>query len=290
MNRPLLRRSLLALLAVFGLAVVLQQLQRRRALAEIGRVHDYRAVLIGDSHGDDIPWDGRPRLTNPAQDLYTALKYLEAIDESQRPDSRLETVVLTIWPHKFGPLATRRLSGLPQKDGWDVQALGKVAPLFSWSDLWRSEAPWRFRLRSALHVLQLKVIHLRFDQNCFEQSVKPDYRKGHGYDFNDTFWWPESAGTQAIFAQFADRVEAAGRELIVVENPLHWHYLAQIDSASFASYNDFLAGFDARPHVTVLSLGRDSVDFTHFRDWQHLTCKGEQYVWERLEPLLPGTP
>lgn len=288
--RPLALRIALTLLAILGLAVLLQQVQRRRALAEIARVHDYRSVLIGDSHGDDIPWADRPRLTNPAQDLYTALKYLEAILETRSEDSRLEAVVLTVWPHKFAPLATRRLSGIPQKDGWDVQALGKVAPLFTWSDLIRTDAPWRFRLRSALHVLQLKIIKLRFDQNCFEQSVKPDYRKGHGYDFNDTFWWPESAGTQAIFETFADRVEAAGWQLIVVENPLHWHYLDQIDSASFTRYNEFLSGLDARPRVTVLSLGRDSVDYTHFRDWQHLTCKGEQYVWERLEPLLPETP
>lgn len=35
-------------------------------------MHDY--VLLGDSHADDVRWEGRPRFSGPAQDLYSTLK------------------------------------------------------------------------------------------------------------------------------------------------------------------------------------------------------------------------
>ena len=288
--RPLALRIALTLLAILGLAVLLQQVQRRRALAEIARVHDYRSVLIGDSHGDDIVWEGRPRLTNPAQDLYSALKHLEAILETRSEDSRLEAVVLTVWPNKFSPLATRRLSGIPQEDGWDVQALGKVAPLFTWSDLWRDEGPLRYRLRSAVHTLQQRPIHVRFDQDCFAESVQPNYRRGHTYEFNDTYWWPTSTGTQKILRRFIDEARRVGLRVILVENPLPDHYLEQIDPASHQDYKAFMAELEDLDGVKFLALGHEPSPYDLFRDWHHLTCKGEQYVWERLEPLLPESP
>lgn len=288
--RPLALRIALTLLAILSLAVLLQQLQRRRALAEIARVHDHRAVLIGDSHGDDVVWPDRPRLTTPAQDLYSALKHLEAVIETRSDESRLETVVLTVWPNKFSPLATERLSGRPQEDGWDVQALGKVAPLFTWSDLWRDEGPVRYRLRSAIHTLQQRPIHVRFDQDCIPQSVQPDYRRGHTYAFNDTYWWPDAADTRVIFEKFIELARTQHWNLVLVENPLPGHYLEQIDPDSHADYKAYLDSIGNLDGVTFLALGHSPSPYVLFRDWHHLTCEGEQYVWERLEPLLPDFP
>lgn len=284
-TRPFLR-PLLLLLVLLGLAAVVHTLQHRLALRTIAEVHRHELVLIGDSHGDDVPWPDRPRFTNPAQDLFTAHQYLEAIIETRPADSRLRVVVLTVWPHKFGPLAMNRMSGAPQEDGWDQQALGKLAPLLDLGDILEPFGPWRLRLRAALHSLQMKKVAMRFDQNCIETPVDSSFRRGQGYEFMHTHWWPESAETQQIVERFADQVLAQGWRLILLENPLHWHYLDQIHAPSHADYKSFLATLDARPGVTVLALGESGAPHTFFTDWHHLTCEGEAYVGEQLERVL----
>ena len=122
------QRPLLLLGTLVLLALGVHALQHRLALESVAGVHAHDMVLIGDSHGDDLPWPDRPRFTNPAQDLFTAHQYLEAIIKTRPADSKLQTVVLTVWPNKFAPLALQRMSGVPQEDGCDQQALGKLAP------------------------------------------------------------------------------------------------------------------------------------------------------------------
>ena len=280
-RRPLLLLSVLALLAL-----LVHTAQHRLALQTIAGVHQHEVVLIGDSHGDDLPWPGRPRFTNPAQDLFTAHQYLEAIIDTRPEDSRLRVVVLTVWPHKFGPLAMDRMSGAPQEDGWDQQALGKIAPLLDFSDFLEPFGPRRLRWRAALHSLQMKKVAMRFDQDCIETAVDSTFRRGQGYEFMHTHWWPESAETQEIVERFADQVLAQGWRLIVLENPLHWHYLDQIHAPSHADYKSFLAALDNRPGITVLALGESGAPHTFFRDWHHLTCEGEAFVGEQLELAL----
>lgn len=282
------QRPLLLLGTLVLLALGVHALQHRLALESVAGVHAHDMVLIGDSHGDDLPWPDRPRFTNPAQDLFTAHQYLEAIIKTRPADSKLQTVVLTVWPNKFAPLALQRMSGVPQEDGWDQQALGKLAPLLSIADLLEPLGPARLKWRALFHSLQLKRVGMRFDQNCFEQSVRPDFRRGQGYAFMHTHWWAETEESQEIVERFAQQVVDQGWRLILLENPLHWHYLEQIHAHSHADYRHFLTSLDARhgEAVTFLGLGPSDAPYTFFRDWHHLTCEGEGFVGEQLERAL----
>lgn len=292
-SRSSFARIYVILLTLLGLAWGVKSIQFWHSRQVISQVHAHEFVLIGDSHADDIPWPQRPRFTTSAQDPYTSYKYLEAIAQTAEDDSKLHTVVLSIWPSKFAPQALRRFSGQPQHDRWDIQSLGKLAPLLQVNDLWDSLAPRLLRWRALLHTFQIRRVYMRFDQDCTQQSVPKDFKRGQVEDFMHTHWWPDSEPIQRLYRRCAELVVEQNWQLILVENPLEDSYLRQIHPESYANYRLFLENLrTAFPdHVQTLELGKSHHPHSFFRDWHHLTCEGEQYVSSALDPLLfPESP
>ena len=185
-----------------GLAVVLHVYFHVQSLQEFKEAHNHPFVLVGDSHADDVPWKDKPRFSGPAQDLFSSLKMVESLAATKDDRSDIQGIVFTFWPNKFSPLAEDRLSGNTQEDNWGQMAMGRVAPLMTWTDLWRSDVPLKFRLSMAWHTLQCKKTHAWWDVACEEQAVSEGYREGLGERMTSNNWWAEASVAPDLFRGF----------------------------------------------------------------------------------------
>ena len=284
----MLRRALSVLLWVLALACLAHVWFRRASLRQFDQAHSHEWVLVGDSHADDIRWGGRPRFSGPAQDLYSSLKMVESLKETATDASRIRGIVLTFWPNKFSPLAERRLSGEAQDDNWGSMAFGRIAPLMTLSDLFRSDVPLRYRMRMAFHTLQFKTTFAWWDVQCEETSVGPEYTYGLSEAMIHQNWWEEAQVAPELFSALVEEVTSQGWHLVVVENPLHPCYYDQINAESLAGYTRWMSEVEQHPSGRVhwLALGQKNDDHRLFRDYHHLTCKGEAVVKKALDELL----
>ena len=296
-DRPILKRAsaILALTLLVGTA--LHILNRMDSRDEFVRAHVHEALLFGDSHADNVPWGGRPRFSAPAQDLFATLKMLEELAESRTEESKVHTCVITIWPNKFSPLAERRISGRIQKDGWGANALGRVAPLMKFSDFFRSEVTWRYRLRMAFHTLQFKTTWAWFDKACHHESVSPDFFRGLSEQMMHTQWFAKAHTTRALFERIVDHTARENLRLILVENPSHPCYYQQVYPPALHAYQTFvdsvLAGHPDALFINLNDSTRSQPFPAHlphshelFTDYHHLTCKGEALVGDVLTSIL----
>ena len=95
--------------------------------------------------------------------------------------------------------------------------MGRVAPLTTWTDLWRSDVPLKFRLSMAWHTLQCKKTHAWWDVACEEQAVSEAYREGLGERMTFNNWWAEASVAPDLFRALVESVVAEGWHLVVVE-------------------------------------------------------------------------
>lgn len=277
--------SILGLVLMTGL--VLHMYFRQKSLDVFEKAHTQQAMLFGDSHADNIPWPGAPRFSGPAQDLFSALKMLEVFVEMRPSDSQIKTCVMTVWPHKFGPLAERRITGAVQGDQWGSMALGRLAPLMTWNDLIRRDVPWKYRLRLAYHTLQLKTVHAWLDNDCDEKSVDADFKYGQSEQVRFTQWFDQAHTTQLLFNSFVDMTSSQGWRLILIENPIHPCYYDVVNPDALKAYDKFIAtAVERHGNAAFLQMGRENQDHTLFSDYHHLTCKGEALVEQRLRSLI----
>lgn len=286
----MVRRVTFILLWLFGLAWAAHMWFRHASMRQFDKAHGHKWVLVGDSHADDIRWGGRPRFSGPAQDLYSSLKMVESLRETATDSSKIQGVVLTFWPNKFSSLAERRLSGAAQDDNWGSMAFGRIAPLMTLRDLFRGDVPLRYRLRMAFHTLQFKTTFAWWDVQCEEKSVGEGYTYGLSEVMMDQNWWGEARIAPGLFEAIVEEVTSQGWHLVVVENPLHPCYYDQVNAEALEGYNAWMSAVDQHPSGQVhwLALGRENGDFDVFRDYHHLTCKGEALVKEALDGVLAG--
>ena len=103
-------------------------------------------------------------------------------------------------------------------------------------------------------------------------------------------WWGEAQIAPGLFQALVEEVTSQGWHLVVVENPLHPCYYDQVNAESLAGYNAWMSKVSQHPSGKVhwLALGRQNDDFNLFRDYHHLTCKGEALVKEALDEVLKG--
>lgn len=284
----MVRRALAVLAWMVSLALVGHAWFRHASLQEFAKAHEHAWVLVGDSHADDVKWGGRPRFSGPAQDLFSSLKMVESLKSTAMDSSKIRGVVLTFWPNKFSPLAERRLSGLAQEDNWGSMAFGRIAPLMTLRDLVRPEVPLRYRVRMAFHTLQFKTTFASWDEQCEQDHVGESYRYGLSEDMRLQNWWDEARVSPGLFQAIVDKVTSQGWHLVLLENPLHPTYYDQVNPEALVAYERWMASFEAHPSGRVhrVSLGRENDDFTLFRDYHHLTCKGEAYLREELDKVL----
>jgi hypothetical protein len=283
----ILKRSIGILGIALLIGLVLHTHYRQKSLHYFVKAHQERAVLFGDSHADDIPWPGAPRFSGPAQDLFSTLKMLETFVQTRDGDSKVETIVVTIWPHKFVPLEENRMSGTLEDDQWTAMAMGRMAGIMSWADLFRQDIPWPYRAKLALHTLQLKPTYAWTDVACKEESVAEDFSYGQGDIVRFSNWFGEAHISRRAFNNLVDLVSVQGWRLVLVENPIHPCYYELVNAEALADYNDFIqAAIDRHGNATFLQLGRENLDHTIFSDYHHLTCKGEALVEERLRSLI----
>jgi len=73
---------------------------------------------------------------------------------------------------------------------------------------------------------------------------------------------------------------------VLLEHPLHPEFYRQVNAQALADYDAAMMKAAEHPLVHYLALGRDSVPYTAFRDFHHLTCVGGEYVATHLDPLL----
>ena len=271
-----------------GLAVALHVYFHVQSLQEFKEAHSHPFVLVGDSHADDVPWEDKPRFSGPAQDLFSSLKMVESLAATKDDRSDIQGIVFTFWPNKFSPLAEDRLSGNTQEDNWGQMAMGRVAPLMTWTDLWRSDVPLKFRLSMAWHTLQCKKTHAWWDVACEEQAVSQGYREGLGERMTSNNWWAEASVSPDLFEALVESVVAEGWHLVLVENPLHTSYYEQVNQEALQGYESMMEEVGRHPSGLVhrLAMGRDNQNHEWFRDYHHLTCLGEAHVKERLDALL----
>jgi hypothetical protein len=259
---------------------------KQASLQQFRAAHKHDYVLLGDSHADDVPWEGRPRFSGPAQDLFSTLKRVEALAQTRTDSSALKGVVMTFWPNKFSPLAERRMSGGPLDDNWVGMALGSVAPLWGWRDALRQDLPWRFRAQIMWHMLQFKTTLSFWDTACESKSVDPAYQYGLTEVMKTQDWWSQATIGPAMMEDLIDHVISQGWTLVLIENPLHPTYYRQVNKQALQGYESALASWTAHPQVHALRMGRDNLDHTWFRDYHHLTCEGERAVGDALEAFL----
>jgi|GEM_PF-1076173 len=290
----MVRRALAVLAWLVALAWGGHAWFRNASLQEFDEAHAHAWVLVGDSHADDVKWGGRPRFSGPAQDLFSSLKMVESLKSTATDSSKVQGVVLTFWPNKFSPLAERRLSGVAQEDNWGSMAFGRIAPLMTLRDLVRPEVPLRYRMRMAFHTLQFKTTFAWWDEQCEQDHVGESYSHGLSDGMRLHNWWDEARVSPGLFQAIVDEVTSQGWHLVLLENPLHPTYYDQVNAEALAAYETWMASFEAHPSGRVhwVPLGRENDDFTLFRDYHHLTCKGEAFVKEaldkELERICPG--
>lgn len=279
--RPLFTLGLL-LLGLLVLRLAMWQKSGRR----FAETHRGEVVLFGDSHADDVHLEGVPRFSTPGQDLVSTWMHMRALHDARPADSKLQVVVLTIWPYKFGPLAERRLSGRLQDDNWGQSAFGVTSPLARLSDLVEPALPWRFRWRLLLNAAQLHRTRFLKGVVCTDNPVADDYAHRLGRAARERPWFEEAPVSRWAFSQILDLCDEAGWDLVLLEHPLHPEFYRQVNAQAQADYDAAMTQAAKHPRVHYLALGRDSVPHTAFRDFHHLTCEGGESVATHLDPLL----
>ena len=126
--RSLILRPLFTLMLAISALALLKLCVDGFTRREFEQAHQFPVVLFGDSHGNDVPVKQVPRFNRPAQDLVSTWMRMRELADLKGPDSKVEVVVLTIWPMKFGPVAERRMSGRVQEDGWQQSVWARRAP------------------------------------------------------------------------------------------------------------------------------------------------------------------
>ncbi len=276
--------ALLVCLAMVGLrAVVFTYTQANYAAA-----HGHPVVVFGDSHADDVPLPGAPRFNSEAQDLLSTYLHMRAFHRARTTSDSTHTVVLTIWPHKFGPLAERRLSGRLQADSWGRKSLGLSAPAFGLSDLAVGAWPVLLRWRFLLNAAQLKQVRSKRRYVPLQPCVPSDYQYQIGAQYKERSWFREATVSRSAFARILALVEEAGWNLVLLEHPIYGRYFQSLQPQAAADYDAAMRAAAASPSVTYLALGRDSLPHTAFNDFHHLTAAGGDYVRSRLLPVLEG--
>lgn len=284
--RALFLRPLLTLAVVVVCFVAADVVTGVRTDAAFREAHGARVVLFGDSHGDDVKVNGVPRFNGPAQDLVSTWMRMRALWSAQTEDSRVEVVVLTVWPMKFSPVAERRLSGKNQSDGWNQNVLGKTATLLRWNDLFREEWPWRLRWQLLFNRLQQKRIKQQMGWVCRGPALPDGFAASPGERVVNTSWFEEAEVSRWAFDAILDLVEEAGWKLVLLEHPIHHSFFKAAHPQAIADYEATMNAAAEAPHVHYLALGRDSLPNSAFFDYHHLSCEGMDDVDERLEPLL----
>ena len=108
--------------------------------------------------------------------------------------------------------------------------------------------------------------------------------------FTSFAFWVFLPVVLVLFQALVEEVTSQGWHLVVVENPLHPCYYDQVNAEALAGYNAWMSEVEQHPSGKVhwLALGRQNDDFNLFRDYHHLTCKGEAFVKEALDEVLAG--
>ena len=272
-----LRPAAIVLLALAGVMAL------REAIAPLStekyeRAHRFPVVLFGDSHAGDVALPGVPRFSTPAQDLVSTYFHMRAFAAARPADSHTRTVLLTIWPDKFGPIAEARLQEWDGGDGWVQSALGMSAPVLRFGDLFTSELPLALRGQFVLQSAQLRRIRKRMGYAPNQRHVPADYQVRLSAKQLHEPWFEQASVSRWAFARILELADEAGWNLILIEHPLHSVYFPQLNEEAVADYASAMQAADSLPGVHYLALGRDSLAHTAFVDHHHLSEEGAMYV------------
>ncbi len=284
--RTLILRPLLTLMLAFSALALLKVYMYGFTRHEFADAQQFSMVLFGDSHGGNVPLRKVPRFNRPAQDLVSTWMRMREFADLKGPDSKVEVVLLTIWPMKFGPVAERRMSGRVQDDGWHRSVLGKASPMFRWGDLFRSEWPWRLRWQLLLNGAQLERVQSLMGWVCRDGDLPDGFAAPMSDRMANAHWFEESRMSTWAFEAIVDLAHESGWQLVIMEHPMHPTFLEKINAESLNDYWDLMQSAAERDHVHYLGLGRDVLPNSAFIDFHHLSCEGMEYVGDKLDPLL----
>ena len=264
----------------------LQIWTRADVKAGLRAAHNQNVVLFGDSHVGDVRLPRVFRFSQPGQDLVGSWMWMEAFERAGGLDSKVKAVVFTVWPNKFVPLSERRLSGRVQKDGWGKSVLGQSGPVLAMDHMMERALPWRLRWRLWLYSFQFRQGILTKSSSCGDESVAEDYGFKMGTKVVERSWFEEAVVSRWAFERMVALAESSGWHLVLLELPLHPSYLTQVNPQAMGDYEAAMRSAAEHPNITYVDMARDSLSYTAFRDYNHLTCEGVEKVTERLYPLL----
>ena len=284
--RSLILRPLFTLMLAISALALLKLCVDGFTRREFEQAHQFPVVLFGDSHGNDVPVKQVPRFNRPAQDLVSTWMRMRELADLKGPDSKVEVVVLTIWPMKFGPVAERRMSGRVQEDGWQQSVLGEASPMLRWGDLFRSEWPWRLRWQLLLNGAQLERVRSLMGWVCRDGGLPDGFVAPVSDRMVHEHWFEGSRMSTWAFEAMVDLARESGWQLLILEHPMHPSFFEKANSASLDDYRNLMQSAAALSHVHYLGLGWDVLPNSAFIDFHHLSCEGMEYVGARLDPLL----
>jgi len=248
------------------LTIISSQIQSTKARSELERINEESTILVGDSHAENLPWDGASFILPGSGLLHTYLVIREITERCE--ESTTKTFICPIWPGSFSEHQEGRFNGKFQ-DKWGARIGGRLCHLWTIEDWLNSKSPFFLKTQMLLGKLQLHSgTTLRYGNNCNPETTRPE-----GLLFDpETYpegWFANAKYSVMLFHEINDVIKKSNNKVIWVSTPTHKNFT--ISRESREQYLSLIRN-DLCESVYHIDLSFKNTNSAGFIDYHHINC------------------
>ena len=277
-------RLLLAMTSTFLIWMVISSgVTSHRTQEKINTAFTSNAILIGDSHAQNLPWpESQSAFILPGSGLlhtYLVVKQLTTKADSTAPKPIL---VATIWPGSFGRDQESRFTG-EFRDSWGAAIGGRTCNYWSASDWLNARIPLYTKSKALLGKLQVNQTNTHQDGNtCNSDRLKDSSLLVVDSSFYSPTWLEDATFSWWLFNEINLLVSEANMTLIWVSTPTHPNFLESVPGIEF--YRQRMScGSEHIHHMDALEFRNTA---SGFLDYHHINCNIAYPLSDSLENYL----